>query len=497
MSRSFVGRAFVTACKRRVRVGLVPSEAAHEHSSGATLTIPWLLDNCVTLRHPTGQRSANFYGEKGGASTVTVPEQVLSVDLVQCSANEADAALCIRGGALPPCVRSVEAATKAAPELLAGAEASPGSMSAEAAFPLTSLLKVCFSGGRVAYVPFHSIDKYILLKPPPTPEDPPREPVTTAEAVYRTSFDSVVRDLKGATEAERIRECGLRRTPEVYGLLRRLAADGLVVVEGCGVGEEVVKQLAALIGGTGMPQHTMYGTHWHVQSAPKQGPKNNVAYSTDSLDLHQDLVYHESMPGVQLLHCQSFHNTVKGGLSTFLDIGVWMRAFKQQYPEDYATLTKIPAAFMKDDMEREEPAQYYYATPHIHENDRGEFMKLFWAPAFEAPLPIRDPDMAERYYSARGRMCDVLRDLVDATSPECKTVRFQLHEGDCVIFMQGRMMHGRDAFVEESACSRRLHGAYVELEAFRNKTTSLAVEHRDEDCLLSNDLRHFHNRSFR
>ena len=505
MSRNLVAKAAVSSCKRRVHVSLTSTTAAtsippsSSAMSEATITIPWLLDNCVSLRHPTGQRGANFYSEKGGAASVVLPKEVLSVDLLRCSPDAASESNgMIRGGALPTCVRSLEAAkvttTTTAPTPTAA------TLTTEVSSPLTALLRVQFSEGKVSYVPFHSIDKYVLMKPSAIPWGGPtsKPPVTTAKAVHRVNYDDVMGGVvTGDLESDRIKACGLKRTPAVYNLLRRLAADGLAVVEGCGVGEEAVKCLAAVVGGTGMPLHTMYGTHWHVQSAPVTGPKNNVAYSTTSLDLHQDLVYHESMPGVQLLHCQSFHSSVKGGLSSFLDINVWMKRFKMLHPEAYAVLTKVPAAFMKDDMEREEPAQYYYATPHIHENDQGEFLKLFWAPAFEAPLPIRDPDVAEQYYAARGKMCDVMQELVEESSPECKAVRFQLKEGDCVMFLQGRMMHGRDAFTEESACSRRLHGAYVELESFRNKVTSLAVEHKDEEALLCGDLCQFFNRSYR
>lgn len=497
MSRSLIAKAAVSSCKRRVHVSLATTSgtASPPTMSEATITIPWLLDNCVSLRHPTGQRGANFYGEKGGSTSVVLPKEVLSVDLLQCSPNSTESDAMIRGGALPTCVRSLEAA-----KVNTSATSPSTTTTTEVSAPLTSLLRVQFTEGKVSYVPFHSIDKYVLMKPSATPwgSSISKPPVTTAKAVHRVNYEDVMGGVvDGDSEAARIKACGLKRTPATYNLLRRLAADGLVVVEGCGVGEEAVKCLAALVGGTGMPLHTMYGTHWHVQSAPVTGPKNNVAYSTASLDLHQDLVYHESMPGVQLLHCQSFHSSVKGGLSSFLDINVWMKRFKLLHPEAYTVLTKVPAAFMKDDMEREEPAQYYYATPHIHENDKGEFLKLFWAPAFEAPLPIRDPDVAEQYYAARGKMCDVMQELVEETSSECKAVRFQLKEGDCVIFLQGRMMHGRDAFTEESACSRRLHGAYVELESFRNKVTSLAVEHKDEDALLCGDLCQFFNRSYR
>ena len=38
----------------------------------------------------------------------------------------------------------------------------------------------------------------------------------------------------------------------------------------------------------------------------------NIAYSNIALDLHQDLPYYESPPGVQLLHCLKFSPLVTG-----------------------------------------------------------------------------------------------------------------------------------------------------------------------------------------
>ncbi len=45
----------------------------------------------------------------------------------------------------------------------------------------------------------------------------------------------------------------------------------------------------------------------------------NVAYSNIGLDLHMDLSYYESPPGLQLLHCLQFDEGVMGGLSTLMD----------------------------------------------------------------------------------------------------------------------------------------------------------------------------------
>jgi hypothetical protein len=45
----------------------------------------------------------------------------------------------------------------------------------------------------------------------------------------------------------------------------------------------------------------------------------NIAYSNAGLDLHMDLAYLESPPGLQLLHCLQFDEDIQGGLSQLLD----------------------------------------------------------------------------------------------------------------------------------------------------------------------------------
>jgi len=263
-----------------------------------------------------------------------------------------------------------------------------------------------------------------------------------------------------------------------------LAQDGVIVVHGCPSDDQTILRLARSIDRE-MP--TLYDTTFKVVTAPSTGPTNNIAYCSAELDLHQDIAYYESMPGVQLLHCQSFHPECTGGESTFLDVIFAAQKLKEKDIKAFKTLTEIPAAFMKDDWDRPIPAQYYYATPHIHVNDFGDVTKVYWAPAFEAPLPAT-PRM-EEYYEARRVFTNVINDM--KKSPYM--IEFKLEEGECVIFHQSRMLHGRREFTEPKPCSRKLHGAYVHVDAFRN-----AVITRAEKLGINvNHLPGFANRSFR
>lgn len=267
--------------------------------------------------------------------------------------------------------------------------------------------------------------------------------------------------------------------------LVHLAKDGIVLVEGCSVADETVLSLARAVD---CEMTTLYDKSFHVVTSPSVGPRNNIAYTAEALDLHQDIAYYESMPGLQLLHCQAFDAACTGGESTFFDICFAAQEFQKKKPIAFQALCEIPAAFMKDDWQRSVPAQYYYATPHFHVNDRGNLIKVFWSPPFEAPLP--PTSRMTEYYEARRCFQAFLAEML--RSPLLLELRLKPQQ--TVIFHQARLLHGRRSFSEPHPRGRVLHGAYVHNDAFRN-----AVVTRGTRAGLDVDwcLPLFSNRSFR
>ncbi|EAQ90403.1 hypothetical protein CHGG_02338 [Chaetomium globosum CBS 148.51] len=73
--------------------------------------------------------------------------------------------------------------------------------------------------------------------------------------------------------------------------------------------ESAVERVASRIGPV---QETFYGRTWDVRNKARA---ENVAYTDKFLCLHQDLMYHDPVPGLQLLHCLA--NTCEGGESLF------------------------------------------------------------------------------------------------------------------------------------------------------------------------------------
>lgn len=92
------------------------------------------------------------------------------------------------------------------------------------------------------------------------------------------------------------------------------------------------------------PQHTIYGTTFQVVT---EATPINVAYSSVGLELHQDLVYYESPPGLQMLHCIDFASDVAGGESTLMDGFALLERFRAKHPREFCSLCTIPAVWKK------------------------------------------------------------------------------------------------------------------------------------------------------
>lgn len=83
----------------------------------------------------------------------------------------------------------------------------------------------------------------------------------------------------------------------VFRWLSDIASHGLSLVRDVPTQLETVRTVAELIAPV---QNTIYGEIFDVLNT--ENPIN-IAYSADELGFHADLVYYESPPGLQLLHC--------------------------------------------------------------------------------------------------------------------------------------------------------------------------------------------------
>lgn len=245
----------------------------------------------------------------------------------------------------------------------------------------------------------------------------------------------------------------------VHQWLSLLAERGLVVLRDVPLELGTVERVASLIA---VPQDLIYGKTFDVISV--ESPIN-AAYSNIELTFHGDLLYYESPPGLQLLHCVRFDSCVTGGESGFLDVFHAAYGFRAAFPKHFSTLTTTPATFQKVHYDRDRPVHMVYQRPHIQVNHRGEVIAVHWSPPFEGPLRVH-PDLVEPYYQAYHRFAKWLQDSEDV-------IELRSQPGDLLSFNNRRVLHARRGF-QLNGGQRHLQGAYVSIDEFKSEYMHLS-----------------------
>ena len=239
-------------------------------------------------------------------------------------------------------------------------------------------------------------------------------------------------------------------------VLQHLKRYGLVRITGVPCTEDAVESVGGRIGHL---RDTFYGRTWDVRSVPKA---KNVAYTSQFLGFHMDLMYMNDPPGLQLLHC--LKNTCRGGELMFADAFYAAHRVKEASGDDYSTLTTFPQTF-----QYRNAGQYYKHTwPTIVEDEEGEIEYVNWSPPFQGPFE------GQTLSSSR------LRQYVRAAKSFSSHVEaphniyeYRWQEGDCFIFNNRRVLHARRAF-ETATGERWLKGAYVDTDVFHSKLRVLS-----------------------
>ena len=164
--------------------------------------------------------------------------------------------------------------------------------------------------------------------------------------------------------------------------------------------------------------------------------------------------YYEAPPGLQYLHC--LKNTVNGGESLFLDSYKAVSLFKKTYPEDYKVLTKIPVTFHYQNDLRIRKFRHLTIEECPGSDDP---LNVYYSPPFAGPLECNPSDMVA-FYKGMSKFEEILRD-------ESLLYKRRLHPGDCVIFANRRVLHGRTAFDSKSG-ERHFRGSYTDWDDFRD-----------------------------
>lgn len=223
-------------------------------------------------------------------------------------------------------------------------------------------------------------------------------------------------------------------------LLAHVDSTGVGFVVGVPTDRLAVTEIAERIA---FVEESHFGRHFDVVS--KVDPEN-LAYTPNALQPHNDLPSRKHLPGVQLLHCR--RNDVAGGDSVFADgIAVACR-LREQNPAAFDLLSSRSVTF------RSVAADWEIANraPIIDVDEDGDVVGTRVHPALLGPVDI-EPDEQPAFYRAHRELLSI------ALDPEMQFC-FRFEEGDCVIFDNVRILHARTAF-DLTTGYRHLQGCYV------------------------------------
>jgi hypothetical protein len=228
---------------------------------------------------------------------------------------------------------------------------------------------------------------------------------------------------------------------------------GLVFLRNVPQDPDAIKRITTTIAPI---QPTFYGETFDVRAKPDA---ENVAYTSDYLGLHQDLLYLRDPPHIQILHC--LENSCTGGESLFCDadrVGRLLFGFRQR-SEAVRALEECVITYGYD------------ANGHLYYQDRRPltgsshaYTQLWWSPPFESP---HGPMPLSQAYIRGAKLLETL-----LNEPEAVYER-KMEPGECVLFDNRRVMHGRNAFDAQGGGSRWLRGAYIRAEDFFSKASQL------------------------
>jgi gamma-butyrobetaine dioxygenase len=253
----------------------------------------------------------------------------------------------------------------------------------------------------------------------------------------------------------------------LYQLLRKLYLYGIVLIRNVPESDKSVERIAERIGKL---RDTFYGRTWDVKSVPEA---KNVAYTEKYLGLHMDLLYMANPPGFQFLHC--LKNTAEGGASIFSDS---FYAASRLEPSEFNWLSHYHVPYHY----RNAGEHYHYRHPVIElkgdPNQRGRIANVNYSPPFQGPLVFPGEEQKRKF----NHFMSPFRSFAAQVENEDNLYEYRLQEGECVIFNNRRVLHGRRQF-DTSAGERWLRGCYVDTDVFMSRFRVLAQKRADHDLI--------------
>ncbi|MAT37430.1 MAG: gamma-butyrobetaine dioxygenase [Acidimicrobiaceae bacterium] len=230
--------------------------------------------------------------------------------------------------------------------------------------------------------------------------------------------------------------------------LQSIQTTGCALIHAVPLEDPAVGEVANRIG---VMRHSNFGDLFDVQV-----DFDPVSNSNTGLELppHTDLPTREYQPGMQLLHC--LVNDVQGGNSILVDGFRVAEEIREKHPKSYELLTTISWDFAN----RSRTSDYRWKAPMIGLDQAGEYSEIRAGSWLRYPLQA-PPELMEDMYEAYR--------IFETTSHDPQfQIKFRLEAGDCMIFDNRRVLHGRTAFEAKSG-KRHLRGCYIDRDELRSR----------------------------
>lgn len=211
-------------------------------------------------------------------------------------------------------------------------------------------------------------------------------------------------------------------------------------------------------------QDTNFGHTFHVISKPDP---ENLAYTSHKLNAHSDIPNRHSSVNLQFLHCLEFD--AEGGESLLVDGFAVAQRFAKTHPAAYELLTKVELPWRFQDA----TTDIANHAPVLDVDGDGRLRQVRYHTALMAPLDV-DPELV-------GPVYDAIRAFGQALRDPAAEFAFKMAPGDCQVFDNVRVLHGRAEFNPASG-TRRLQGCYLDRDDFLGKLR--ALERRGADFRL-------------
>lgn len=234
---------------------------------------------------------------------------------------------------------------------------------------------------------------------------------------------------------------------ELRNWAKAMLTDGIALLTGLPDTDAALLDTASLIGHV---RPSYFGQVFEVKTHIKP---TNLAFTSKALPLHTDLPDEDLAPGIQFLHCRA--NTVEGGNSLFVDGLAVAEDFRLAFPEDFELLVATDVPYFCEHERFDMRSRQRVIELDEYGNISGVTISQHHADMFDLPQQELD-----RFYPAFCRFGQMMR-------REKYMMQFRLNAGECIVFDNHRIVHGRAEYSANSG-DRHLRGCYTDRGELRS-----------------------------